>query len=328
MSERISMIHGSGGAATAALIRDIFTKEYGGEALESAEDASVVIGAPRIAITTDSFVVSPLFYPGGDIGRLCVCGTVNDLLMRGAEPRYITAGFVIEEGAEIEALRQIAHSLAETAREAGVEVVCGDTKVVEGDEGVFINTTGVGFVSEEVDIAASGAKAGDCVLVSGTMGDHHAAILSRRLAVENSIESDNAPLVETATKLRSIRTHSMRDVTRGGLATVLKELAEASGKEFRIFEEKVPVSDAVRDFSGILGLNPLYMGNEGKMVAIVDPADAKHALEAMRGSRYGENAALIGEVREGEPGAVVAQTRVGGLRKLSVLQDEGLPRIC
>ncbi len=339
MAEHISMVHGSGGIATASLIQDIFAKEYQSSSVDAMEDAAVLgVNAGRIAVTTDSFVVKPLFYPGGNIGRLAVCGTVNDLLARGARPKYLTSAFILEEGASLEELRKVARSLAETATEAGVEIVCGDTKVIEGNGGIMINTTGVGFVDEGVEIAAAGAKDGDAILVSGTMGDHHATILSCRLSIENSIISDNAPLVEMVEKLMGLRVRTMRDATRGGLATVLSELAEVSGKDFYIDEESIPVSEEVRDFCGIMGLDPLYMGNEGKMVVVVDAGDAEAALAAMRKSRYGENAAVIGEVGAGDRasgnvlgakiGHAFVRTAVGGLRRLAPLQDEGLPRIC
>lgn len=327
MTDHISMIHGSGGSATSVLIREVFAREFHSRLVDAFEDAAIVEASGQIAITTDSFVVKPLFYPGGDIGRLSVCGTVNDLLARAATPRYITCGFIIEEGASMQVLRRIARSMAATAEEAGVEIVCGDTKVIEGSGQVMINTTGVGLAPDPA-VCASGAREGDAILVSGTLGDHHAAILSERLAVENTITSDNAPLVDIARALAPYRVHSMRDATRGGLATVLKELAEASRRTFHIEEKALPVADEVQGFCGIMGLDPLYMGNEGKMVVILDGEDADTALDAVRSCRYGEQAAIIGHVTKEEPGTIYAHTPVGGLRKLGVLQDEGLPRIC
>ena len=330
------MLQGSGGAATGELIDEVFAKAFYGSTRGVLEDAAVVEGAGTIAMTTDSFVVTPLFYKGGDIGRLSVCGTVNDLLMRGAVPKYLTCGFIIEEGISTDTLKQIAGSMAATAKEAGIRIVCGDTKVVEGSGGVFINTSGVGFVPEGILVSAANAKKGDKIIVSGTLGDHHATILGARLSVENSIESDNAPLTQMVAALRSLRVHTLRDVTRGGLATVLCELAKASRATFTIEEEALPVSAAVRDFCGILGLDPLYMGNEGKLVAIVDERDADAALAAIRSSRYGENAAIIGTVEAAaaknagtrEEGYVCLKTAIGGRRRLFELQDEGLPRIC
>lgn len=329
--ERIRMEHGSGGRATGELIGEIFGKAFSNETLSQMEDAAVVAGNGRIAITTDSFVVTPLEFPGGDIGRLCICGTVNDLLMRGATPKYLTCGFILEEGADIEQLKRIASSMALTAKEAGVQIIAGDTKVIEGSGGVYINTTGVGFVPENVDIKASNSASEDVIIVSGNLGDHHATVLSQRMEIKNSIESDNAPLVEMVRKLleENIEVHVLRDVTRGGLATVLKELAQSSGKIFEIEEDKLPVDPQVKDFCGLLGLDPLYMGNEGKLVAIVSKKDADRALELIRSSKYGEHAAIIGQVSAGETiGKLILKTRIGGRRVLEELQGEGLPRIC
>ena len=331
---RITMEHGSGGRATGELIEEIFASAFKDETLRRMEDSAVVSGSGQIAVTTDSFVVTPLVFRGGDIGRLCVCGTVNDLLMRGAVPKYLTCGFILEEGLEISILKRIVQSLADTAAEAGVRIIAGDTKVVEGSGGLFINTTGVGFVPGGIDIAAANAREGDAILVSGTMGDHHAAILGERLAIESDIASDCAPLGGIVQGLigAGIHVHTFRDVTRGGLATVLKELAESSGKQFVVEEDSVPVSAKVRSFCGLLGLDPLYMGNEGKLVAIVPQEEAQRALEIMRGAEYGENAAIIGSVTEPgtdvAPGELYMKTPIGGVRKLSVLQGEGLPRIC
>ena len=336
--ERIRMEHGSGGRATGELIGEIFEKAFSNDTLSQMEDAAVVEGSGRIAITTDSFVVTPLEFPGGDIGRLCICGTVNDLLMRGATPKYLTCGFILEEGADIEQLKRIVSSMALTAKEAGVQIIAGDTKVIEGCGGVYINTTGVGFVPKDVDIKASNSALEDVIIVSGNLGDHHAAILSQRMEIKNSIQSDNAPLKEMVQKLldEKIEVHVLRDVTRGGLATVLKELAKSSGKVFEIEEEKIPVDLQVKDFCGLLGLDPLYMGNEGKLVAIVAKKDAERALELIRSSKYGEHAAIIGQVGAGQQveesektiGKLILKTRIGGRRILEELQGEGLPRIC
>ena len=298
------------------------------------EDAAVVPGDATIAMTTDSFVVTPLEFPGGDIGRLCICGTVNDMCMRGAVPKYITCGFILEEGASVEVLRRLVKSMADTAREAGVKIVAGDTKVIEGNGGIYINTAGVGFVPKGVDIKAKNATAGDVIIVSGNVGDHHATVLSQRMEIKNTIISDNAPLQEMVGRLVSnnIPVHVLRDVTRGGLATVLKELALASNMTFEIFADKLPVDPQVKSFCSLLGLDPLYMGNEGKMVAIV-PADfAEQALEIIKNSKYGENACIIGSVNapkeDTEAGCLILNTEIGGRRFLDILQGEGLPRIC
>lgn len=332
--ERITMEHGSGGRATGKLIAEIFEKEFSNEVLSQMEDAAVVEGSAKLAVTTDSFVVTPLEFPGGDIGRLSVCGTVNDLLMRGAIPKYLTCGFILEEGAQVAQLKRIVASMAKTAREAGIKIVAGDTKVVEGAGGIFINTTGVGFVPEGVNIGVANSRAGDVILVSGNLGDHHATILSSRMGIANSLQSDNAPLGDMVTKLMDagIAVHVLRDITRGGLATVLKELAVSSGLKFEIEEATLPVSAQVRDFCGLLGLDPLYMGNEGKLAAIVAREDAQKALKIMQGAAYGENAVILGEVvepeTEAERGRLTLKTRIGGRRILDELQGEGLPRIC
>lgn len=324
---KITLSHGSGGKATSELIDKIFARSFSNPILNMMEDSAVVDGHRKIAITTDSFVVTPLFFNGGDIGRLAVCGTVNDLLMRGAVPKYITSAFIIEEGADTKTLERIAKSMAETAAEAGVTVVAGDTKVIEGNGGVYINTAGVGFVDNE-NIVSTNLQDCDCVIVSGTMGDHHATILSARMEIENNIKSDNAPLTDIVKNLidGGINIHCMRDVTRGGLGTVLNELANASCKGIEIEESAIPISDEVKAFSKILGLNILHMGNEGKLVAIVPSEQADKAVQLMKQSKYGENAAIIGKVTNGD--GVTLITPLGGQRKVNVLIGEGLPRIC
>lgn len=331
---KIIMEHGSGGRATGELIREIFESQFHSDVLSEMEDAAVVPGDGTIAMTTDSFVVTPLEFPGGDIGRLCICGTVNDLCMRGAVPKYITCGFILEEGADIDTLRRIVKSMAETANEAGVKIVAGDTKVIEGNGGIYINTAGVGFVPKGVDIKAKNAEDDDVIIVSGNVGDHHATVLSQRMGIKNTIVSDNAPLQEMVGKLieNKIPVHVLRDVTRGGLATVLKELAVSSGLRFDLFEEKLPVDPQVQSFCGLLGLDPLYMGNEGKLVAIVPKEKAVEALELIRSCKYGENACMVGAVNlpedDSEVGALIMKTEIGGRRFLDILQGEGLPRIC
>ncbi len=324
---KITLSHGSGGKATSELIDKIFARSFSNPILNMMEDSAVVDGHRKIAITTDSFVVTPLFFNGGDIGRLAVCGTVNDLLMRGAVPKYITSAFIIEEGADTKTLEHIAKSMAETAAEAGVTVVAGDTKVIEGNGGVYINTAGVGFVDNE-NIVSTNLQDGDCVIVSGTMGDHHATILSARMEIENNIKSDNAPLTDIVKNLidGGIDLHCMRDVTRGGLGTVLNELANASCKGIEIKGSAIPISDEVKAFSKILGLNILHMGNEGKLVAFVPSEQADKAVQLMKQSKYGENAAIIGKVTNGD--GVTLITPLGGQRKVNVLIGEGLPRIC
>lgn len=325
---KITLSHGSGGKSTNELISSIFANYLSNPILNMMEDSAVVEGNSKIAITTDSFVVTPLVFKGGDIGRLAVCGTVNDLLMRGATPKYITSAFIIEEGADTDTLEAIVKSMAQTAKEAGVIVVAGDTKVIEGSGGVYINTTGVGFVKESTDIVSTNLRQGDAIIVSGNMGDHHATILSARMGIENDIESDNAPLGEMVRAMlkQGIEIHCMRDVTRGGLGTVLNELAKASNVGIDIEEDKIPVSDSVKAFAKILGLNILHMGNEGKLIAVVPEAQAKEAAEIIRGCKYGENASIIGRVTNDK--GVTLITSLGGRRSVNVLIGEGLPRIC
>lgn len=328
---RITMAHGSGGKATTELISSIFARYFDNPVLAKMEDAAVVPGAARIAMTTDSFVVTPLFFAGGDIGKLAVCGTVNDLAMSGATPKYLTCGFILEEGVEVADLERIVFSMAQTAADAGVLIVAGDTKVIEGKGGLYINTAGVGFLPEgDFEVSSSFCGDGDLILLSGTLGDHHAAILSARMGIENTIQSDCAPLHGMVSALldEKIRIRAMRDVTRGGLATILYEFAAASKKCLRIQEDRIPVTDQVMGFCGILGLDPLYMGNEGKMVAVVAKEDADRALECLRSSPYGKNASIIGEVVSGEEGTLLLHTRTGGTRMLTELYGEGLPRIC
>ncbi len=338
--EKIEMIHGSGGQATSDLIREVFAKEFWNGYLAQMNDAAVVAGGAELALTTDSFVVKPLFFQGGDIGRLSVAGTVNDLLMQGAVPEYMTVGFLLEEGLPVSDLKKIVHSMAKTAEEAGILIVAGDTKVVDGNGGLYINTTGVGFVPAGMEISPARIEKGDVVLVSGNLGDHHAAILSSRMSIENEIASDCAPLNDIVRSLinEGIPVHAMRDITRGGIATVCKEMAVQSGKAMLLSEELLPVNPQVKDFCALTGLDPLYMGNEGKMICILPEESAEKALSIMKKAHYGENACRIGKILRFEEeeelriapdiGELFLKTAIGGLRKLSVLQGEGLPRIC
>ena len=334
----INMAHGSGGSDTSKLIEEVFKGAFSNEYLNRMEDSSIVPGADRLSVTTDSFVVQPVIYDGGDIGRLSVCGTVNDLLMSGAEPKYLTAGFVLEEGLDVDLLKRIVRSMADTAEEAGVRIVTGDTKVVEAPKdaerkpGLIINTAGIGFLKDGVSPGTDKIKPGDRVILSGNLGDHHLSIMKERLNIKNDlIKSDTAPLNEMVRALfdAGVRVHAMRDVTRGGLGTVLNEFVHGSGCEILIREAALPVSDSVRDFCGLLGLDIVYLGNEGKMVCAVDPKDGDKALEIIRNSKYGENAAVIGEVQEHKADPrLIMETPIGGLRSVSPLFGEGLPRIC
>lgn len=322
---KINMAHGGGGSVMGELIDGLFKRHLGNEYLAQGGDAAVLPMAGPMAFTTDSYVVQPLFFPGGDIGRLAVCGTVNDLLTAGATPQFLSAGFILEEGLEMDTLETVVASMAATCREAGVQVVTGDTKVVEGHGGLLINTAGVGAVRP--GFAPLPPVPGDSILLSGTLGEHHAAILSRRLHVENAIESDCAPLTDMVGRLLSggIRVRAMRDVTRGGLGTVLWELARQHRCGMEVVEAQLPVTAAVRGFCAVLGLEPLYMGNEGKMVFVVDGRQEQEALALLQNSAYGANAAVIGRVTEGND--VTLRTGLGG-RVIRPLAGEGLPRIC
>lgn len=325
---KITMAHGSGGRTSAELMEAVFGKYFKNPILDKMEDAAVLELHGKAAFSTDSFVVTPLVFKGGDIGKLCVCGTVNDLLMMGAEPKYLTCGFIMEEGLDIDLLDQIVRSMAAQAREAGVLIAAGDTKVVEGSGGLYINTTGIGLIPEGRDVSAANCRAGDKILLSGNLGDHHACILSARMEIDNEIHSDCGCLKDITEALfgAGIEVRTMRDVTRGGLGTILNEIADTSRCRIELSEESIPVSDEVRGFADILGLDPLYMGNEGKMVAVVPAAQAEKALELMRGTEHGKDAAIIGEIKEGN--GTFLTTRLGASRVLDVLYGEGLPRIC
>ncbi len=323
----ITMAHGSGGAETSALIRDVFTKHFTSPELRKMEDAAVLNVQGRIAYTTDSYVVTPLFFPGGDIGKLAVCGTANDLAMLGARPFAITTGFILETGLPLETLERVAQSMAQAAKKANVRIVAGDTKVIQGNGGLYINTSGIGMITGRPVRIASG-KSGDAILVSGYLGDHHACILSQRMEVENNIESDAQPLYPIVQCLQQARIplHGMRDITRGGLGTVLHEIAESCQCAIEIQETALPVSEAVQGFCGMLGLDPLYMGNEGKMVMIVPNESAEKALTLVHKLPEGRGAAIVGHLRDGA--GVTLHTALGGSRYVEALQGEGLPRIC
>jgi len=322
---KISLSHGSGGLETADLIDKIFMEHLKNE-YTLMEDAAVLpFSENNLAFTTDSFVVKPLAFPGGDIGRLAVCGTVNDLLTTSGQPLYLSASFILEENLDIDTLNAIVKSMQEAADEAGVQIVTGDTKVIEGDGGLYINTAGVGVAGL---VRTSSISPGDAIIVSGTLGDHHACIMSTRMRIRNSIKSDVAPLTDMISKLikSDIPIHGLRDITRGGLATVLYEIASIRNLQANIFETDIPVSNEVNGLCQILGLDPLYMGNEGKMLVVVPQEFASEALNTIKSSRYGENAAIVGQFSEGR--GLVLNTKIGGQRKLSALSGEGLPRIC
>ncbi|PJA32039.1 MAG: hydrogenase expression/formation protein HypE [Zetaproteobacteria bacterium CG_4_9_14_3_um_filter_53_7] len=331
----IEMSHGSGGRTSAQLIENLFLRHFDNVWLRAGNDfAAFDVPAGRMVISTDSHVVTPLFFPGGDIGSLSVHGTINDVAMSGAKPLYLTAGFILEEGFPLADLERIVASMARASREAGVPVVTGDTKVVErgkGD-GVFINTTGIGIVPEGLNISGNRATAGDVIIVSGYIGDHGVAILSSREGLEfgTTIESDSAALhtliadmVEAVPDI-----HCLRDPTRGGLATTLNEMARQSHVGMRINETAIPVRAEVKGACELLGLDPLYIANEGKLICICPAATATTVLAKMQQHPLGADAAIIGEVVEDERQMVVMQTAFGGQRVVDWLAGEQLPRIC
>ncbi len=335
VKDHVSLGHGSGGKLSAQLMRDIFLPAFRNTTLERLDDQAVLpVSNARIAFTTDSFVVKPLFFPGGDIGSLAVHGTVNDLAMGGAKPLFLSAAFIIEEGFSMETLRQVAASLGRAAAECGVEIVTGDTKVVDkgcGD-GVFINTSGLGVVPEGVYLSASEARPGDAVILSGFIGDHGIAILAERegLEFETTVESDSAALHMLVADMLGVThsIHCLRDPTRGGVSSSLNEIAAQSHAGIFLDEESIPVRDEVRGACEMLGLDPLYVANEGKLLAIVDPVQADRVVAAMRKNPLGRDARRIGTVTASDPGWVTMRTTLGTTRIVDMLAGDQLPRIC
>jgi hydrogenase expression/formation protein HypE len=335
-NEQIVMGHGNGGKMSHDLIAKLFFPPFDNPALRAGDDAGVVQPdvCTRLAISTDSHVVAPLFFPGGDIGKLAVCGTVNDVAMMGATPLYLSAGFILEEGLPLETLARVIGSMRAAAEQAGVQIVAGDTKVVQRGkaDGLYINTTGVGTLAEEVNIGGANAKPGDVVILSGPIGDHGIAVLSARgeLGFEADVQSDVAPLnhLIAAMLQASNRVHVLRDPTRGGVATTLNEIARQSKAGIVINEESIPTRPAVAAACEMLGFDPLYVANEGKVIVIVAREDADKVLSAMRAARYGEEAVAIGEVRAEPANRVLMKTRIGSTRVVDVLMGEMLPRIC
>jgi len=333
---QVDLSHGAGGRAMSDLIDLMFRRAFSNPLLDRGDDqATFAVQSGHLVVTTDSYVISPLFFPGGDIGSLAVHGTVNDLAMGGAVPLYLTAGFILEEGFPLRDLQTIVRSMASAAAEAGVQIVTGDTKVVErgkGD-GVFINTAGVGRLAEGVVVSGDRARPGDSILLSGFIGDHGVAVMSQRkgLRFETELLSDSAALHDLVAAMvtsgaAGLRT--LRDPTRGGLSATLNEIADQSGVGMRLFEETLPIREEVRGACELLGLDPLNVANEGKLIAIVDPSSSDDILAAMRQHPLGANAALIGEVLEDEQHLVRMLTRIGGERVIDWLHGEQLPRIC
>jgi len=336
-NKSIVMGHGSGGKMTDDLIRQVFQKYFSNSFLEAGNDfASVPMPGPggHLSISTDAHIVSPLFFPGGDIGKLAICGTVNDMSMSGAIPLYLTASFILEEGLDIDILENVVISMQEAAVEAGVSVIAGDTKVVEkgkGD-GIFISTTGIGWISDDNIIGGERAKPGDVVIISGTIGDHGIAVLTARgeFSLESKVRSDVAPLNHLIAEILNVApdTHVLRDPTRGGLATTLNEIAKQSKVGIIIHEESIPITTAVRSTCELLGFDPLYVANEGKLIVIAPEERKNEILERIRNTKYGNHAEIIGEVVERFSEKVILKTQIGTSRILDVMAGEMLPRIC
>lgn len=332
----ITLAHGSGGGETNKLIEDIFIRYFNTKELKEQNDSAILNELNgKIAVTTDSFVVNPIFFKGGDIGKLSICGTVNDLAVSGATPLYITVGFIIEEGFQIDDLKKIVKSMAITAKEAKVKIVAGDTKVVEKGRGdkIYINTTGIGVIEDYGYILkGSNIEVGDKIILSGTIGEHGMCIINERekLGVQSDIVSDCAHLNTLTEEIikctKKIRI--MRDPTRGGLANTLNELVNISGKSMRIYEKDIPITDEVGNFCSLLGFDPLYVANEGKLICIVSKSEAEKVLRVMKSNRLGKNSAIIGEVIKDDKKHLYIENALGSTKILKMAQGELLPRIC
>lgn len=335
-NEQIVMGHGAGGRMSHQLIQKAFVSAFQNTALNAGDDAALVEPGLRhkLSISTDAHVVSPLFFPGGDIGKLAVCGTVNDVAMLGAKPLYLTAGFILEEGLPMDTLKRVVESMRLAAEEAGVQIVAGDTKVVQKGkaDGIYITTAGVGVVREDVNVSGANAKPGDVVVLSGTIGDHGIAVLGARgeLGFQSSLLSDVAPLNHLIAAILDVcpNVHVLRDPTRGGLATTLNEIAVQSNVGILLREETIPVHSEVNAACEMLGFDPLYVANEGKLVAIVPKEEAEKVLAVMKSTRYGEGAVVIGEVVAEPKSRVLLKTTLGSTRVVDMLAGEMLPRIC
>ncbi len=334
-NKKIAMAHGSGGKASSDLIKDIFVDTFNNDYLSTMEDqARFDMPAGQLALTTDSYVVSPIFFNGGDIGKLAITGTVNDLAMSGAKPLYLTCGLILEEGLPIETLDKIIKSMQKTAVEAGVKVVCGDTKVVEkgSADKIFINTAGVGIIPDGVEIHSSGARIGDKIIVNGFIGDHGATIMQSRaeLAISADINSDCQVLNHLVEKMLNVSNgiNAMRDATRGGVATILNEIANDSKVCITLKEDNLPIRVPTRGVCEILGLDPLYLANEGTLICVVSAEEADLVLKTMRQTEAGKDACIIGEVTDGPEGVVALETLFGGTKIIDKLVGDQLPRIC
>jgi hydrogenase expression/formation protein HypE len=334
MNETILLAHGSGGKLSHDLVEKKLLRPLNNPLLAKLDDSAVFDLKGRLAFTTDSYVVSPIFFPGGDIGKLAVCGTVNDLAMSGATPLYLSLSLIIEEGLALSELDRVVNSIRVAAEEAGIRIITGDTKVVNrgSADRLFINTSGIGIVPKGVDVSGANAKVGDKVILSGTIGDHGIAVMSQREGLKFSVpvQSDCAPLNKLVAQMlkASLKIHCLRDPTRGGLATTLNEIARQSNAGIRIEEDKIPVNDGVRAACELLGFDALYVANEGKLLAMVDPRGADKVLAKMKQNPYGSNATIIGEIIDEHKGRVVMKTRLGASRIVDMLSGELLPRIC
>jgi len=334
MEDKILLSHGSGGKLSHDLVEKYFVPLFKNSLLDKLDDSAVFELSGQLAFTTDSYVVSPIFFPGGDIGKLAVCGTVNDLSMSGARPLYLSISLVIEEGFPLTELQKIMTSVQTTADEAGVKIVTGDTKVVNrgSADKLFINTAGIGIIPQGVDISGSNARPGDRIILSGPVGDHGIAVMSQREGLQFSvpIESDCAPLGKLVSEMLEVSSniHCLRDPTRGGLGSTLNEFAGQSQVGIRIEEDKIPVQDAVRAACELLGFDPLYVACEGRLVAVVPAEEAEAVHKKMLGNRYGTHSAIIGEVVAEHPGKVVMRTTLGASRIVDMMVGELLPRIC
>ena len=333
-NEVILLAHGSGGKLSHDLVEKKFLPFLANPVLNKLDDSAIFEASGHLAFTTDSYVVNPIFFPGGDIGKLAVCGTVNDLAMSGAKPLYLSLSAIIEEGFPLGELEQIMQSIKATTEEAEVKIITGDTKVVNRGQAdkIFINTSGIGIIPPGIDIAGANAKTGDKVILSGTIGDHGIAIMSQREGLKFSIPigSDCCPLSKLVSEMldASPIIHCLRDPTRGSLATTLNEFARQSNVGIVIEEDKVPIKEGVRAACELLGFDPIYVANEGKLVAIVDPCDAEKVLVRMKQNKYGKDAAIIGEVVNDHPRRVIMKTKLGPSRIVDMLSGELLPRIC
>ena len=333
--KQITLDHGSGGEASRELVETVFLSRLHNDVLDRMDDSAVInLFDHNLAMTTDSYVVDPIFFPGGNIGSLSIHGTVNDLSMQGAEPLYLTLGLILEEGFPIKDLEKIIDAIARASEEADIKIVAGDTKVVpKGNaDKIFINTAGIGIIPDGVDVSSRNARPGDLVIINGDIGDHGIAILSSRegLSFKTHLKSDSAPLNTLVASILKIskRIHVLRDPTRGGVATALNEIAAESGVGIQIFEADLPISKPVLAASEILGLDPLYVANEGKCLVIAAPEDAHTILSSIKQHPYGKNARIIGKVTSGNAGRVLLKTKIGGNRILAMLTGEQLPRIC